>query len=198
MVQDYVLSQLEKEGTMIISLSGPSGIGKGFIKERLLQLYPHIQELAWFTTRPLRSNEQGGNRIHISLPEFNQLAGLGELVLVQDLFGYRYGLKKEDLLPNSGIKLTELHSDNLLEAFRINPAIFAISLVTFDLSLLHKRLSIVRKTESLAEIEKRVATAKSEIETILRRRFLFASVIEITKARESSVLDEVLAILTPH
>ena len=111
---------------MIISLSGPSGIGKGFIKERLLQLYPHIQELAWFTTRTLRSNEHGGNRIHVSLPEFNQLAGFGELVLVQDLFGHRYGLRKEDSLPSSDIKLTELHPDNLLKALRINHAIFAI------------------------------------------------------------------------
>jgi len=183
---------------MIISLSGPSGIGKGFIKERLLQLYPHIQELAWFTTRTLRPNEQSGNRIHISLPEFNQLAGLGELVLTQDLFGYRYGIRKEYLLPSPGIKLTELHPDNLLEAIRINPAIFAIGLVTLDLPLLHKRLSILRKTESLAEIEKRVTMAKSEIETILQRRSLFASVIEVTEARESSVLDEVCAVLTPH
>ena len=183
---------------MIISLSGPSGIGKGFIKERLLQLYPHIQELAWFTTRPLRSNEQGGNRIHVSLSEFNHLVGFGKLVLVQDLFGHRYGLRKEDLLPSSDIKLTELHSDNLLEAIRINPAISAIGLVTFDLSLLHKRLSVVRKTESLAEIEKRVATAKSEIETILQQRSLFVSVIEVTEAGEAFVLNEVLAVLTSH
>ena len=183
---------------MIISLSGPSGIGKGFIKERLLQLYPHIQELAWLTTRTLRLNEQGGNRIHVSLPEFNQLAEFGELVLVQNLFGHRYGLRKEDLLPSSDIKLTELHPDNLLEALRINHAIFTIGLVTFDLSLLHKRLSVVRKTESPAEIEKRVATAENKIKTILRRKSLFTSVIEITEARETFVLDEVLAVLTPH
>lgn len=183
---------------MIISLSGPSGIGKGFIKERLLQLYPHIQELAWLTTRPLRSNEQGGNRIHVSLPEFSQLAEFGEIVLVQDLYGHRYGLRKEDLLPSSDTKLTELHPDNLLEAIRINPTIFSIGFVTFDLSLLHKRLSVVRKTESLAEIEKRVATAESEIKTILQQRSLFVSVIEVTEAGEVLVLDQVLTVLTSH
>lgn len=183
---------------MIISLSGPSGIGKGFIKERLLQLYPHIQELAWFTTRLLRPNEQGGNRVHVSLPEFNQLAEFGELVLVQDLFGHRYGLRKEDLLPCSDIKLTEVHPDNMLEALRINPEIFAIGLVTFDLSLLHKRLSVVRNTESSAEIEKRVTTAESEIKSIIQRSSLFTSVIEVTEAGESRVLDAVLAVLTPY
>lgn len=181
---------------MIVFLSGPSGIGKGFIKERLLQLYPQIQELAWLTTRTLRPNEQDGNRVHASLPEFNQLAGSGKLVLVQELFGHRYGLRKEDLFPCSDIKLSELHPDNLLEALRINPAIFVIGLVTLDLSLLYKRLSVLRKTESSAEIEKRVATAKSEIETILRRKSLFASVIEVTEAGEALVLDEVCAVLT--
>lgn len=181
---------------MIISLSGPSGIGKGFIKEKLLQLYPHIQELAWFTTRPLRSNErQGGNRIYVSLPEFNQMVESGELVLVQDIFGHRYGLRKEDLLPSSNIKMTEVNPDNMLEALSINPKIFAIGFVTFDLSLLHKRLSVLRKTESPAEIEERVTRAIGEMETILRLRSLYASVIEVTEATESLVVEEVRAIL---
>lgn len=183
---------------MIISLSGPSGIGKGFIKDRLLQLYPHIQELAWFTTRLLRPNEQGGNRIHVPVLEFNRMADSSELVLVQDLFGHRYGLRKEDLLPSSDIKLTEVHPDNILEALRINPEIFAIGLVTFDLSLLHKRLSVVRNTESSAEIEKRVTTAESETKTILQRSSLFTSVIEVTEAGESRVLDAVLEVLASH
>ncbi|MFA6177875.1 MAG: hypothetical protein WC694_03230 [Candidatus Paceibacterota bacterium] len=181
---------------MIISLSGPSGIGKGFIKEQLLQLYPQIQELAWFTTRPLRSNEhQSGNRIHTPLPEFNQMAKFGKLVLIQNLFGHYYGLKKEDLLPSSDIKLTEVHPDNMLEAKRINPEIFAIGFVTFDHSLLHKRLSILRKTESSEEIQKRVAMAASEIKTILKRRSLFASVIEITETEEDQVFGKVHVIL---
>ncbi|MFA6258053.1 MAG: hypothetical protein WC671_03565 [Candidatus Paceibacterota bacterium] len=182
---------------MIISFSGPSGIGKGFIKEQLLQRYPQIQELAWFTTRPLRSNEQGGNRIHVPPFEFNRMSEFGELALVQDLFGHRYGLKKEDLLQSSDIKLTEVHPDNILEAIKINPKIFAIGFVTFDPSFLHKRL-VLRKTESPEEIKKRVATATSEIETILQRKSLFASVIEVTEAGESLVLDKVHAVLKPQ
>lgn len=181
---------------MIISFSGPSGIGKGFIKERLLQVYPEIQELVWYTTRNLRPSEQGGNRVQTSLPEFNQLVELGKLVLVQkNLFGHCYGLRKEDLETSSNIKLTELHPANLVEALRINPAIFTIGLVTSDLALLRKRLSLVRKTESDVEIEKRVTNAKSEIEAILEHRSLYASVIEITEANEDFVFDKVHLIL---
>lgn len=184
---------------MIIALSGPSGIGKGYVKERLLRLYPCIQELAWFTTRPLRPNEQsGGNRIHIAVSEFNRMTNVGELVLVQNLFGHRYGLRTEDLLPTTDIKLTELHPNNMSEALNINPAIIAIGFVTFELSLLYKRLAVIRKTESLIEIEKRVAMAEIEIGAILQLRSLYTSVIEITEAKEHMVFDEVLAILTPH
>jgi len=90
---------------MIISFSGPSGIGKGFVKEHLLRIYPHIGELVWFTTRFPRSNEKQGNRIHISSSEFNKLSEVGDLVLVQHLYGHRYGLKRESLLFSKDVRL---------------------------------------------------------------------------------------------
>jgi guanylate kinase len=188
----------QKEDAMIISLSGPSGIGKGFIKEHLLKAYPFIEELVWFTTRLARPNEQGSNRTHVSLPEFNKLANTGKLALVQDLYGHRYGLRKEDLVPSPHIRLTEFHPDNLREALKINPAIFAIGFITFDLPLLHKRLSVIRNTESAEEIEERITAARIEIETILAQSSLFASVIEVSQASEDSILERMLAILTPH
>lgn len=183
---------------MIISLSGPSGIGKGFIKERILKLHPYIEELKWFTTRQLRPNEQGGNRTHVSLLEFNRLVESGEVALTQDLYGHRYGIKREDMCSHRGIKLTELHPYNLEEALRINPSIITIGFVTSDVSLLYKRLAVVRKTESVAEIEKRVAIAGAEVETMLRQKSLFNLVIEVTEIGEASVLNQVLEVLTPH
>lgn len=183
---------------MIIALSGPSGIGKGFVKERLLRAYPCIKELAWFTTRPLRPCEQNGNRIWVSLSEFNSMVESRKLILAQDLYGHRYGLKKEDLLPNTLVRLTELHPDNIEGALKVNPAILAIGLVTLDLSLLRERLLALRNTESVTEVEKRIARAKIEIETIQRQRSLFAAVIEITRTSETSVFDQVLAVLIPH
>jgi len=183
---------------MIISFSGPSGIGKGFVKERLLQVYPNIEELAWFTTRPLRPNEQCGNRIHVSLSKFNKFVKSNKLILLQDLYGHRYGLKKDGLLPSPHVKLTEFHPDNLKEALKINPEIFAIGFVTFDLSLLYNRLAIFRHTESSMEIKKRIAVAKIEIKSILRQKSLFMSVIEVSKTSEAKVFDQTLTILTPH
>jgi guanylate kinase len=183
---------------MIISLSGPSGIGKGFVREQLLRAYPCIQELLWFTTRPLRLTEQQhSNRIHVSLSEFNKLAESGQLVLVQDLYGHRYGLKKEDLLPGPNVRLTELHPVNVEEALRINPEVLAIGFITSDFSMLRERL-VLRKTESATEIEQRITSAQIEIETILRQKALFAAVIEVAKDSEVFVFGRVLTVLTPH
>jgi len=104
----------------------------------------------------------------------------------------------DDLLPTPDIRLTELHSDNISEALKINPEIIVIGFVTFELSLLHKRLAVVRKTESLAEIVRRVATAEIEIRKILQQRSLYTSVIEVAEVNEHLILDEVLATLTPY
>jgi len=183
---------------MIIALSGPSGIGKGYIKERLLATFPFLEELRWFTTRQLRSNERCGNRISVTVSKFNELADAGDLVLVQDLYGYRYGLSRADLLPSSRVRVTEFHPDNVAEALKINPAIVVVGLVTHDISLLRKRLSVVRNTESASEIEKRITSAESEIRTILRHKRLFASVIEVSEISEASIFEQVLAILSPY
>lgn len=187
-----------KEKIMIISFSGPSGIGKGFIKKRLVQVYPYIEELKWLTTRPLRLNEKYGNRIHVSLPRFNKLLELDKLTLVQDLYGHRYGLRKKDLLPSPCLKLTELHSDNLEVALKINPAIITIGFITFDIPLLYERLSVLRNTESAMEIEQRIIAAEIETETILRLKSLFTIVIEVTKNSETLVFDQVVTTLAPH
>ncbi len=182
---------------MILALSGPSGIGKGFVAEHLLKAYPFVKELRWFTTRPPRQGENGKNRICISETEFSNLSKAGKLVLIQKLYGYQYALNREDLLSRD-VFLTEIHPGNIEKALEINPEIVAIGLVTFDLSLLHKRLSVVRKTESPLEIEKRIAVAQSEVETILRHRSLFASIIEVTRDSESSVAEQVLTVIASH
>jgi guanylate kinase len=183
---------------MLISLCGPSGIGKGHIKKQILKAYPLIKELQWFTTRTLRPDEKNGNRVHVSPKKFKYLVNHDKLVLVQNLYGHFYGLKKNDLRPIKGIAITEIHPDNLGEAFKINPAIIAIGLITSDFSILYERLAMIRKTEGSAEIKQRIKKAKNEIKTIKQRKTLFASLIEISKKTENSAFSQVIKILKPH
>jgi len=181
---------------MLIALTGPSGIGKGFIKEKLLQVYPFIEELVWFTTRGPRPNEQKSNRIFVSEEEFNTLVTSYNLALVQnDLFGHSYGINKKDLLPSSNIKLTEIHVDNIKQALEINPTILVIGLITHDFSIIRNRLSVIRKSENLIEIEERIISAKIEVENILSNKDLFTSIIEVNKISESTILKQIISVL---
>lgn len=184
---------------MIIALSGPSGIGKGYIKGQLLHEYPHMRELPWLTTRQLRPHEQSGNhRVSVTLDAFNEAEKSGRLALVRDLYGHRYGLEKEHLRHSDGIKLTELHPDVLHAAQRANPAIIVIGLITRDVTLLRERLSIIRRTESPTEIETRISNAIAEIDAMRRIESSYTSLIEITRQSESLVFDQVRAVLTLH
>ena len=169
---------------MIFALSGPSGIGKGFAKEAILEQNPEIKEAVWYTTRELRPGEK--NRKSLPGIEFTALHHNEKLVLVQELFGHRYGILKS-FLTTGGDILTEIHPFVAGEAKKINPDIVLIGMVTDDIDLLRERLAQKRKTESPEEIEKRVAAAKREIEAIRENYQLFDTIIAISRETEGSV-----------
>lgn len=173
---------------MIIVLSGPSGIGKGYIKESLKEKYPNIEELVWYTTRNLRPNElTNSNRKHLSEEEFKKMAEEGEMALVQGIFGHRYAVRKQDLLPREGVFLTEIHPFVIEEAKIINPNIIAIGLVTDDYALLRERMINRRKTESLDEVERRIQAAKDEVNAIRDKAQFYDSFITIKRDNESQI-----------
>ena len=173
---------------MIIVLSGPSGIGKGYIKESLKEKYPNIEELVWYTTRNLRPNElTNSNRKHLSEEEFKKMAEEGEMALVQGIFGHRYAVRKQDLLPREGVFLTEIHPFVIEEAKIINPNIIAIGLVTDDYALLRERMTNRRKTESLDEVERRIQAAKDEVNAIRDKAQFYDSFITIKRDNESQI-----------
>ena len=183
---------------MIIALSGPSGIGKGYIKEALMETYPEIQEIVWYTTRELRPSEiDKSNRAHVSEEEFDSMAKSGELALIQTHFGHRYAVKKDDLLDSTGVFLTELQPNNIEGAKAINPNIILIGLITDDIGLLRERLTNRRKTESEAEIATRIASAEKEIE-VIRNSEDYDDYIVISRENEPLVREIALGIFANY
>ncbi len=175
---------------MIIALSGPSGIGKGYIKETLKETYPDIKELVWYTTRTLRPNElNNSNRKHISEEELKDMVDAGEMALVQGMFGHRYAVKKQDLLQEDGVILTEVHPYVIKEAKMINPKLISVGLVTDDFELLRERLSNRRKTESPDEIDRRIREAEDEVSAIRRNLQFYDTLIEITSKNETQIAE---------
>lgn len=174
---------------MLITITGPSGSGKGFIKEKITQRIPSIKELSWLTTRPPRNNNPENNRININDKEFEKMMGSDQLILVQKLYGNFYGLRKSDLfMDNSEILFTEFHIDNFLKTTnQFN--FFSIALMPTSLSILETRLR-KRSTEDSDQIETRIIAAREEVKKIKTNRTLFSVVMYFSgDFEESSIAD---------
>jgi guanylate kinase len=184
---------------MIVSLTGPSAIGKGYIRQALLAYFPFLRELVWLTTRPLRPDERLGssNRKSVSIEEFRTLEGSSGLVLVQNIHGHLYGVARKDLeIDVSSFYLTELHVDNLTIARRLGLSLVPIALVPAELGLLRARLAR-RGTESSAEAEQRLAVAVGEVREILAQRHLFARIEVVDESSEAELTTRLIEFLTP-
>jgi guanylate kinase len=80
---------------LLVVISGPSGVGKDTIIERLLKMDANLRYSVSFTTRPKRDYEVDG--VHysfVSKPGFEELIGRGELLEWAEYNGYRYGTSK--------------------------------------------------------------------------------------------------------
>ena len=82
---------ISRRGLMLV-LSSPSGAGKTTISRRLLDRDPGITLSVSVTTRPMRPGEQPGVHYYfVDMPEFERMAGQGELLEHARVFGNCYG-----------------------------------------------------------------------------------------------------------
>ncbi len=177
---------------MLIALSGPSGIGKGYIKNAALKRYSTLTELQWLTTRPLRDGEdRRGNRVSVSPTRFDVLVSRDMCALVQELHGNRYGLLKRHLLDTSQPRLTEIHPGNAREAVQLRPDVFLIGFITNDLSLLRERLA----GRGEAGADERLLVAQTEMTVLDEVRHLYHAVFSVSRETADAVCEEVLQMM---
>lgn len=184
---------------MLISITGPSGVGKGYIKDAILKNHPSIVEIPWVTTRPQRANERNtGNRVSLSKSEFLTLRDNGQLMLAQTLFGHHYGVRTTDWSQNQSVMLTELHIDNLLYLKQVNklPKI-RIAILPSDMNFLRRRLERYRNSEGKEEIEERLRQAVIENQQVLNQPSLFSKMFTVSFSNEGQLGFQVLNYISP-
>jgi guanylate kinase len=80
---------------LLVVISGPGGVGKDTIIEKLLAWDGHLTYSVSFTTRPKRDYEIDG--VHYSFvtrPKFEELIGRGELLESAEVNGFLYGTSR--------------------------------------------------------------------------------------------------------
>lgn len=174
---------------MFITLTGPSGVGKGHLTSSI-QSALNAKIVPWTTTRKPREDEDRlGNRHFVSKEDFNQLRLTGLLVGVQELYGEFYGLEKQflGLVEQDALHICEINSANVLEMFPFIRHRFSIALITEDYELLRER--IVRREPTIGNntLSDRLEVAIREVERIKAHSSQFHLLINIDICPENAV-----------
>lgn len=139
----------------IITISGPSGVGKSFLIDKILNRYSNIHEIAGVTTRPIRVGEIDGQSSHFySLDYFNKLEKEGKLLLVKEFFGNKYAWLKKDLVNGDELRIMNISYKSIRELKEDGLRIFSIFIRPHSQNVLEKMLKNRISTED--ELRKRL------------------------------------------
>jgi len=156
---------------VLIGLTGPSGVGKGYVKEHLKSVFPDFVELSVVTTRSRRITDGVDRETDVPPELFLARRESGEIIFAHQPFGLTgdwYGFQQQQLLDHFSAGhaiLTEVHIDNA-EPFHIRfPDQVSLFGLVADEAYLRDNLDH-RNTEGIEGKEIRLHQALSEMERI--------------------------------
>jgi len=176
----------------IITLTGPSGVGKSYIKRRL-KAELHLVEIPVFTTRNRRNENENSERIFVTEEEFLQKLYDGELIFMNCLYGARYAFSSSDInrmKQPDGEFILELYIGNVRRFRNVFPFANMIAIVTDSMDLLRSRLR--KRLEDEADIELRLKGAEREIQDILYEKELFDVVYFVDYYNGNQIENEII------
>ncbi len=160
-------SEIHKIKGIVITLSGPSGVGKGTVISRITEMCPMIRHSISVTTRPPRLGEADGIQYYFTdRKSFEDMIAAGEILEYDDYCGNYYGTPKKPLIEaiergeDTILDITVPGSLSVMESF---PDAVSIFLLPPSFSELKRRLES-RGTESREIMQKRLEKAYNEIE----------------------------------
>ncbi|MCD6106658.1 MAG: guanylate kinase [Caldisericaceae bacterium] len=148
---------------MIIVISGPSGVGKGTVVQKLIEKNPHFVRSISCTTRKPREGEKNGRDYHfINEDKFFELIQKNDLAEFAFVHGYHYGTPLKNLTKEKTDVILQIDVQGAKKIKNRFPEALLIFLLPPSMEILTNRLT-GRGTETEEEQERRLKRAKEEI-----------------------------------
>ena len=152
---------------LLVVFSGPSGVGKDTLIEKVLEAEPCMRKVATVTTRPPRPGEvEGVDHYFVSNERFHRLVSEGALLEHARVYGNWYGVPKKDVdhLVSEGwdvILRTDIQGVASIKS--LAPHAVTIFIAPEDMADLEARLSRRGATDPQSQAI-RLDTAKREMD----------------------------------
>lgn len=152
---------------LLVVLSGPSGVGKDAVLDRMKRLGSPYHFAVTATTRPMREGEREGEPYHfIARAEFERMIASGELLEWAEVYGNLYGVPRaqvERALSEGRDVLVKVDVQGARTIHGLMPDALLVFLAPPDLDELTRRLAS-RGTEAEDAMRRRLREAKAEME----------------------------------
>lgn len=142
---------------MLLALSGVTGIGKSYFKEKLVNKLG-FHKVNTIRTRPIRIGEKNGiDGIFISDEQLDILKNEDKIIYDFKVFGGRYAYLKDEILSNDNM-VFEMHYTMIDDWKKIRPDIKTIYILPKDIEIpkqkaKERNLSKEKEIERINEIE---------------------------------------------
>jgi guanylate kinase len=151
----------------VFVITGPSGVGKGTLIEKLLEGTPELELAVSATTREPRPGEVKGRDYHFLTPdEFESRVKAGNFLEHADYSGNRYGTLREEVerrLGEGRSVVLEIEVQGARQVRAAMPEAVQIFIAPPSPEALRERLE-GRGTDPPEAIERRLRTAEVELE----------------------------------
>lgn len=151
---------------LLVVISGPSGVGKDSVVQRLKDCGLPLHFVVTATTRPRRENEvQGADYFFVSKDEFARMIETEELIEYAIVYNDYKGIPKQqvrDALASGRDVVMRLDVQGAATVRKLAPEAVLIFLTTQSEAELVQRLK-ARKTETAEDLSLRIATARQEL-----------------------------------
>ena len=152
---------------LIVLISGPSGVGKDSVINKLRDDFNSINVIITATTRTIRAGEiNGRDYIFVDQKDFERMKKANEFLEYANVYGNQYGVPKDQVkaaLSRGQDALIKADVQGANTIMKLEPCVLSIFIMPESINDLEKRLT-KRMTESKQALKTGLDTAMTEID----------------------------------